>query len=333
MHLQLSDIRDLILKNDFPVFISAHAFPDGDALGSEVALAHALESINKNARIINRDSAPLPFSFLQKYHKFSSPENITIPESAFFIFLDVCETEKLGSDVVNIIGKVRDKKIIFIDHHRPKIYNEDFHYFINDDASCTGEIIFDLLTRELGIPLDQTIAEAIYTAIISDTRSFRYSKTTSKSHKIAASLIDSGIETEKIQQKVFSSNNINQIQLLGYVLSNTRLSENKKVAYVFLPHRVMSRYHLLPMETKGFINHLLTIKNVEIAVLLREDRPDHIKVSLRSKKPYPIDTYAEKYGGGGKKFGASFSLKNINEQTRREIIGELEIMAGENPDT
>ncbi|MCX6112716.1 MAG: DHHA1 domain-containing protein, partial [Proteobacteria bacterium] len=127
-----------------------------------------------------------------------------------------------------------------------------------------------------------------------------------------------------IQLEVFGSNNLKQIHMLGLTLENTKLSESGKIAYTYIPLEAMVQNNISPNETKGFINNLLTIKGVEIAVLLRQDSKDKIKVSIRSKGNYPIYDLAEEYGGGGHKFAASFISNMPPDTLFKRIIDKLE---------
>jgi bifunctional oligoribonuclease and PAP phosphatase NrnA len=322
--MQLSGLRTKILENDLPVIISTHQNPDGDGLGSEIALAHCIKKLGKDVIIINQDKTPSSFKFLEQYFPIRIASGVTPPEKALVLLVDMHEMQSAGPDVSSLIDKVQTKEVIFINHHSPKYFETGYTYILFDSASSTGEIAYKLIKEELKVPLDKIIAECIYTAIISDTRSFRYSKTTSYSHQIASDLLEYGIQAEKIQLEVFGSNTMHQIHLLGLALQNTRLSNNGKVAYTYIPLDAMLQNNITPNDTKGFINHLLTIKGVEIAVLIRQDNKEMVKVSIRSKGNYPIYDLAEEHGGGGHKFAASFRSNMAPDAIIHGIVEKLE---------
>ena len=176
--MQLSDLSSKILNNTLPVIISTHQTPDGDALGSEIALAHCLKKLGKEVILVNQDKTPFAFKFLEKYEKIkSTAEIIPVPDKAQVIIVDAHDIDTTGPDVKELINTVKDKEILFINHHSPKYFEPNYFYILFDAASSTGEIMYRLITEEFNIELDKIIAECIYTAIISDTRSFRYSKT------------------------------------------------------------------------------------------------------------------------------------------------------------
>jgi len=328
--MQINLFKEIIFKHKDPVIISTHQNPDGDALGSETALAHALNNVGLNTTIINQDKTPVSFRFLQKHmpiHQVSEFDKI--PSKALVIIVDAHDLNTVGKDVKEFIDTIQEKKVIFINHHSPENLESGSEYILNDSASSTGEIIYKIIKDHLNIPIDKSIAESIYTAIISDTRSFRYSRTTSYSHQIASEIIEYEIEPERIQLEVFGSNRLEQLQLLGYTLLNVKLSSNAKIAFTYIPMDIMNRYSASANETKGFVNHLLSIKGVEIAVLLREDSTSSIKVSIRSKGNFPIYDVAEEYGGGGHKFAASFNSNMTSELLLNTIIKKLETLTTE----
>jgi bifunctional oligoribonuclease and PAP phosphatase NrnA len=330
LQMQIKLIKETILQSQTPVIISTHQNPDGDALGSEVALAHALKKLGIDVTILNQDKTPIAFKFLEKNIKIHIPSKLDIiPNNALVIIVDAHDINIVGQDVKEIINKIPEKKILFINHHSPDILDDKLEYILQNSASSTGEIIYKIIKDHLNIVIDKEIAEAIYTAIISDTRSFRYSRTTSYSHQIASDLIEHGIKPEKIQLEVFGSNRLEQLQLLGYTLLNVKLSSNSKIAFTSIPLNIMEKYSALASETKGFVNHLLSIKGVEIAVLLREDSKDSVKISIRSKGNYPIYNLAEEYGGGGHKFAASFTSNTPSDLLLDSIIKKLEDLTEE----
>jgi len=323
--MHLKELAQKLIEAKEPIIISTHCCMDGDAIGSEIALAHALRTKGKDVSILNQDTLPEQFNFLQQYFDSFAIENVNKKEKITVVVVDSNDLNKLGETVKYlVVDELNVQEIIFIDHHEPKEKVSDAKYFISDQSSSTGEIIYKLITEEFGLKIDNLLAEAIYTAIVCDTRSFRYSRTNAYSHQIASDLIKLGIEPEKIQTELFGCNTLGQINLLGYVLSNVKLSNNKKIAYAYIPVERLIDNKVLPSDTKGFINNLLTIKDVEVAVLFRQDTKNCIKVSIRSKGTYNIHNLAEKFGGGGHKFAATFTSEKSFDELKKEVISELE---------
>ena len=298
---------------------------DGDAVGSEIALAHALKKKGKKVSILNQDILPEQFKFLEHYLESFAIENMNKKATVTAVIVDANDISKVGESVRSFLTKeLKVQDMIFIDHHKPKQKDAKAKYFTSDDASSTGEIIYKLISEGFGLKIDNTLAEAIYTAIVCDTRSFRYSRTNAYSHQIASDLIKLGIEPERIQSELFGSNTLGQIKVLGYVLSNVKLTEDKKLAYAFIPFEELMGNDVSPSDTKGFINNLLTIRDVEVAVLFRQDKKESIKVSIRSKGSCNIQSLAEKFGGGGHKFAATFTSYKPFEELKNEVISAFE---------
>lgn len=323
MMMSLSCIKERILSAQ-NIIITTHASPDGDAIGSETALALALNKLNKTVKIINHDQTPPSLKFLESYAEFSPILNIEKTDSALVIIVDVNDLSKIGSDVKELIDSIPSKEVLFISHHKTKAFEPACSYMISESASSTGEIIYNLIKEELGIKIDKITAEAIYTAIISDTKSFRYSRTTSHSHRIAAELIELGIDAEKVQSEVFGSNSLGQLRTLGCMLQDITVTNSGKIAYVFIPYKTMQEHDVCAAQTKGFVNHLLTIKGIEIAILFRQDSDNKIKVSIRSKGNYPLEEFATNFGGGGHKFAATFYSSLSKSELIEKITTGLE---------
>jgi len=323
--MHFKDLAKKLLEAKEPIIISTHCCMDGDAIGSEIALAHALRTKGKQVSILNQDTLPEQFNFLQQHFDSFAIENVKKDESITVVIVDSNDLNKVGETVRYLLAdELNVQELVFIDHHNPKNKMPNAKYFISDQASSTGEIIYKLISEEFNLKIDTVLAESIYTAIVCDTRSFRYSRTNAYSHQIASDLIKLGIEPEKIQTELFGCNTVGQIHLLGYVLSNAKLSNNKKIAYAYIPVEKLTENQVLPSDTKGFINNLLTIKDVEVAVLFRQDRKDEIKVSIRSKGTYKIHDLAEKFGGGGHKFAATFTSDKPFDELKNEVISSLE---------
>jgi len=318
MMMSLSGIKDKILSAQ-NIIITTHASPDGDAIGSETALALALKKLGKEVTIINQDQTPSSLNFLESYAELMSPKTAKLFDSAVIIMVDVNDLDKIGSDVKAFVESISEKEILFISHHKTKHVEPGCAYMISDTASSTGEIIYNLIKDELEIAVDIKTAEAIYTAIISDTKSFRYSRTTSSSHRIAAELLELGIDAERIQSEVFGSSSVGQLKTLGCMLQDIKTTKSGKIAYVFIPYDTLKEHDVCAAQTKGFVNHLLTIKGVEVAALFRQDVDNKIKVSLRSKGNYPIEEFATGFGGGGHKFAATF----YSSEQKQELINKI----------
>jgi bifunctional oligoribonuclease and PAP phosphatase NrnA len=311
-----------LLKQKNNIILVTHKKPDGDAIASLIAFHRILKKIKIKSEIFISESIPKNLNFLiKKSDTIKRKINSKYKSKQTIICLDLSDLSKLEEKTLKSIEKIKEKEFIFIDHHNAKKKEENSFYFTFPNASSTGEIIYDLI-KKIKIKVSKTIATLIYAAIVSDTRSFKYSKTTKKSHKIAEELISLGLNTEKIQTKIFSHKTLNQIKLLGYILLNTKLSKTQKIAYTSVNNRILKKYRIFPEETKGFVNNLLNIKTTEFGVLFREDTKGKFKVSIRSKGKYSLKNFNSTKG---KKFAYTTTIPN-KESQKKDLIKKLEAL-------
>lgn len=319
--MKISKLAKLI-KQKKNFILLTHKKPDGDAIASLIAFHRILKKLRKKSEIYINESIPKNLNFLiSKTDIIKKNKDLKINKNKTIVCIDLSNLSKLEEKTLQTIKRTSEKEFIFIDHSKENTKEKNSSYFTFPKASSTGEIIYDLI-KKLKIDLSKNIATLIYSAIVSDTRSFKYSKTTKKAHKIAEELINLGLNTEKIQTKLFSHNTLNQIKLLGYALQNTKLNKTEEIAYTDISTKTLKKYRILPEETKGFVNHLLSIKTTEFAILFREDKKGSLKVSIRSKGKYSLKNFNSTKG---KKFAYTTTIPN-KESNKRHIIKKLEAL-------
>lgn len=307
--MSLQAIKEEILKSK-RIGLSFHTSPDGDAIGSALALLNALRYLGKDSYIISRDVISDNLSFLSLSNEIDG--NLTEPRqnTDLVIILDCGNVDRISADLSNYTGK-----IINIDHH---ISNENYGVvnYVDISAASTCEIVY-LLVKELGIKFEDkshvelAIGKAVYTGIVTDTGSFRHSNVTSRTHKISAKLIELGIDNSKIHSNLFDNKPFNKVKLMGSVLSNIELVLNNKVAVLQIPQGMLENFNLVNTDTSDIISVGLGIKGVEVSMLLKEVK-DGVKGSLRSKNDVDVRKVAEVYGGGGHIKAAGVMLKDMN---------------------
>ena len=310
-------IKEEILKSK-RIGLSFHTSPDGDAVGSTLSLLNALRYIGKDSYIISRDVISDNFSFLSLSNEIDG--NIIEPKmnTDLVIVLDCGNIDRISADLSNYNGK-----IINIDHH---ISNENYGCinYVDIKAASTCELSY-LLIKELGINFDDktdievAIGNAVYTGIVTDTGSFRHSNVTSRTHSIAAKLIENGVDNSKIHSSLFDNKPFNKVKLMGSVLSNIELAIDNKVAVLQIPQGMLEDFNLLNTDTSDIISVGLGIKGVEVSMLLKEVK-DGVKGSLRSKNNVDVRKIAEVYGGGGHIKAAGFMLKDVDITEAKEKI-------------
>jgi phosphoesterase RecJ-like protein len=318
------------------IVISTHVLPDGDGLGAEIALYHYLKRLGKDVRIVNPDPVPGRFRFIDP----SDVIEVDKPKWKPFdlaVIVDTNDPRRVGSVWQAFEKHARD--ILIFDHHPHHDEGEparlNLHTVVDVKSSSIGELLYrlfhqahDLLDpHSSSFRLSPEIALGLYVSIITDTNSFRYSRTTALSHRIAADLIDYGLQPEEIYQNVYSSKSADHLRLIGEVLS--KVSEvslegnGRTVAWVEIPLETRRKYGATGDDTQSIVNFLLLLKNAEILVLFREEDDGRIKVSIKSKGSIPVNGVAQEFGGGGHEFAAGFVAKGSMADIRRKLIERL----------
>jgi phosphoesterase RecJ-like protein len=303
--------------------ITTHVNPDGDALGCELGLFHALRQLGKEVAILNHSAVPDMYAFMNRegYIQKFEPEQHTalLKQADVVILVDIGEWERLRT--VGEALKELKRFTVCIDHHPPNGRAADLE-IIHTQASSTGEIVF-LLLQELGIKFDLPIATALYTAIMTDTGSFHFTNTTVNSHYMAGVLIELGVDYLGIYRQVYENEKLGKIRLLAELLSRLEFACDGRVAWYVVTREMLERYGLKPGDTEGLADFPRRIQGVEISVLFQELKDRLTKVSLRSTGNIPINGLAQKFGGGGHPYASGAVLEKpldeVVEEFRRSI--------------
>lgn len=305
----LTELKKLIEENkDF--LIVSHINPEGDAIGSSIALALGLKKKGKSVYILNKDPIPDILKFLP-YSKLIS-QKIPSREFDVMFIVDCASLERTG------LKGLKAKTTVVIDHHL--IQNSKFKTqirLIDTKASAVGEIIYKLLNF-LNAPLDKKIATNLYTSICTDTGGFRFSNTNFKALKIASELVKAGAEPWKIAKEVYENLSFNQLRLLGMSLSN--LKKKDRIAWVTVTQDMFKDTRTSIEDTENIVNYPKMIKGIEVAVLFREDGKNSYKISLRSKGRVNVAEIARILGGGGHANAAGCTLNGSLEEVKRKVF-------------
>ncbi|EKQ53947.1 MULTISPECIES: bifunctional oligoribonuclease/PAP phosphatase NrnA [unclassified Clostridium] len=313
----LKDIKKEILESK-RIGLSFHTSPDGDAIGSTLALLNALRHLGKDAYVISRDVISDNLSFLPLSNEINKDVNEPKTNTDLVIILDCGNVARISADLSNYAGK-----IINIDHH---ISNENYGYinYVDIAAAATCEIAY-LLIEELGIDfkhktdVEIAIGTAVYCGIVTDTGSFRHSNVTRRTHSIVSSLIELGIDNSRIHSNLFDNKPFEKVKLMGSVLSNIELALDNKVAVLQVSKKLLEELNLQSTDTSDIISVGLGIKGVEVSMLLKEVE-DGVKGSLRSKNDVDVRKIAEVYGGGGHIKAAGVMQKGVDIKTAKENL-------------
>ncbi len=305
----LQKVSDIISSSQ-SILLTTHKEPDGDGLGSQLALFYALKKLNKKVSIINLDKAPSKYDFLNTQKHIQIFNSLTSNYDCAII-LDTND-KRLISPLYQQL-EIHCKSIIFLDHHPilAKGPQPTPDSIINTKAASTGELTYDLI-RLLKIPLDGEIAEALYTSLVFDTHMFRYIRNSSNSHLIAADLLKYNIEPEKIHRALFGDFSKNKLLFMAKSLNSVEFHENDKIAYLQIDDKDLITLDLNKDHTKDLIDMVMNIDTIEAAVLVRQINLSEFKLSFRSKGTVEVLATAESFGGGGHLYAAGAYVQNMS---------------------
>ncbi|MFU0823878.1 DHH family phosphoesterase [Clostridium sp.] len=306
------------IKESKKVGITCHISPDGDSLGSSLALMQGLLNMGKNAYIISKEEVPETFYYLPYCDRISKDLSYVLEDTDTVIVLDCGNFERINADIdLNNRGYT----LINIDHHISNDNYGDLNY-IDIKAAAVAEIIYELLDT-LNVNIDKDIATCLYTSILTDTGSFRHSNTTKLTHKIAGELIDKKIDFSEIHRKIFENISFERLRLQGKVIEKMQLELSRRLCIMEVTKEMIEEFNIDKSDTSDLVNLGTQIDTVEVAILLKEC--DCItKVSLRSKKKVDVRKIAEMFNGGGHVRAAGFSTNISLEEIKSILIKQIE---------
>jgi phosphoesterase RecJ-like protein len=307
------------IKESNKIAITFHASPDGDSLGSSLALLQGLHKIGKEAYILSKDELPKNFKFLPFSNVIDGKNYVITPNTECVIVLDCGDVKRINAEL-NI--DVKEYTLINIDHHMSNDLYGDLNY-VDTNASAMSEIVYQML-RIMGIEIDKDMAICLYTSLITDTGSFKYSGTTSVTHTIAGDLINTGIDFSEIHRVLFDNKEFSRIKLYGKAIEKMELI-NEEICVISITNNVFSELELDPeTDTSDIINLGMQVDSVETAVLIKE-ADKGVKVSLRSKSRVDVRKVAENFGGGGHIRAAGLRMENKTvDEAKKLIVSELQ---------
>ena len=301
--------------------LTTHENPDGDALGSLLAMKLALDQLGKDSVMVLHSDAPLPgeYAFMPLAElRRRWPDDVS---ERVLVALDCANESRIGDD--EVLGRV--PLTLDIDHHHDNTRFGDVNLIV-PDASSTGEVLRDLF-RELGVDLTPEISEALYTAIVTDTGRFQYTNTTPKTFLLAAELLRAGADRQRVFQGVYESVQFAKLKLLARALDRAQVYEGGRIVISYLLRTDFAEVGAAEPYSEGIIDYLRAVEGAEMAVLIREPPRESgptRRVSLRaSVDELDVSAIARKSGGGGHRQAAGFSseasIEEIAEFVRREF--------------
>ena len=313
--MSFEDIVHEIKKRD-KILITTHINPEGDAIGSSLALAIALSSIGKKVSVYTADPVPTALKFLPHIEMVQQVKKVSERFDAVIV-VDCGDLERVGFlKPDNIPADV----LLNVDHH---ITNNNFGTFnLVEEVVAAAELVYRII-KELKIPVTSDIAACIYTAILTETGSFRYQNTDLNAFKIAEDMVSSGANPWAIAEQVYNRNSNGRIKLIGQILANIGISDNGRISWIIVREEMYRDTGTTKEDVEDIINFPRSIEGVEVAVLFRESQNDW-KISLRSNGKVDVSAVAMEFGGGGHTMASGFFIKGDLEDVKKRVIGRVE---------
>lgn len=303
------------LRENQKFAVLSHVRPDGDALGSQLALALSLKKLGKEVRIWNEDGMLEKYSFMPRSELLgkapAEPEDFDVA-----VALDTAIQNRLG----NTIASVKSAKVwVNMDHHPSNPRYGDLVY-IDPTAPATGQILYEFLKAE-NFPMDREIAENLFVAISTDTGSFQYSNTTARTFEIAAELVAAGVDVGRVSRDTYENYPRRRIELLRELLRTMRFEASGKVASFSLSLDTANRLGALPEDNEGLIDHIRAISGVVVAVFFEELPEGKVRVSMRSKdESVDVCAICLKFGGGGHTLAAGARVRGTLAEVEQRVL-------------
>jgi len=323
-HNKLEEIAG-ILKKYHNFVISAHVHLDGDALGSEMALYIILKEMGKNVQVVNQDKTPDIYKYLPGIediictYELDKDYSLETKPETVLIILDSSNLERIGNIHLNMKNV---KFIINIDHHSSNTLFGKYNY-VDSDASSVGEILYKLI-EQLKQNLNKAMAISLYTAIVTDTGSFKYANTNENTFKIALDLIKHGVSPSCIANYIYNNNKLSSLKILGEALRQLKIDSSLQISWTTVTMNMLKETNSKDEETEGIVDKILSIKNIKVSAFLRETENGYIKVSFRSKGNFNVDNFARQFNGGGHPNAAGCNIKGTIHKVEGLVISRLQ---------
>jgi Exopolyphosphatase-related proteins len=305
-----------ILRKAPKVALFSHVSPDGDCIGSMLAIGRALEKIGKEVSFYNPDPLPGYLAFLPGYSRIR--QELPCPQPKILLFVDCSDLGRVNMTRSEIYG---DSIVLNLDHHISNLFFGDFNW-VDAQASSVGEVALTLIKR-LGVEIDGDMATNLYTAIMTDSGCFEYSNTTAQTHRLTADLLDKGVDLLSIHNNIFNQKPLAQIKLLACALNGLEIHADGRLAIMTLSAEDFQESGAEQELSEGLINHARSIAGVEVAVLLKEVGPE-IKGALRSNLWLNVNEIAARFGGGGHQRAAGCTFGTPMAEAKQCITTAIE---------
>lgn len=318
------------------ILLVTHENPDGDGIGAMLGLAHYLLSMQKKIRIVVTPGLPINLAFIDSHNwievfdqKTTHKELATWPDA--IILIDAHSTKRMGS--LHSIFEASKADKACLDHHLKdidKTTSKEFNCeLIDPSASASAELVFELVTQKMPLPLPQSMAEAIYVGIADDTGNFKFSNATAKAHRIAANLIEQGIDPAKIYQNLYNQGRLEKLKIFSQAFDGMIALGNNRAIRLTVTKGDLAACGANYSDLNGLVNYPIEIRGVEVSCLLYELPNGQTKASLRSRGKVDVHAICQRFGGGGHKLASGMKLNSHISEVQSDIdaaiLAQLEI--------
>jgi phosphoesterase RecJ-like protein len=314
---------DALLAQKQRFVLTTHVNPDGDGLGSEVALALWLRARGKDAAILNDGPPPWNYDFLSRtvpIETFTTERAEELfAKAEVLVVLDTQNKDRLGR-----VAPYADRAglaVVVLDHHVGDAAFGTLNV-VQPEKAATGELVYDLIRRDPN-GLTTPIAEALYAALVTDTGSFRHSNTDPDVHAMAGDLLAHGVESAVIQARINASRNVERLRFVGRLLCDLQTTPDGTVAWFEVRREMFARYGVEASDSEGLVDFPRSVPGVEAVLLLTELEDGRVKASLRSSGKVDVHAVATALGGGGHRYAAGVTVAGPLEAARDQVLGRL----------
>lgn len=320
-----------LLSKPKQVLIVGHRNPDGDAVGSSLALALTLEKLGHTVQVVMPNALPKSLMWMPgsdrilQYERDKEAIDSFLEDMEVVFTLDFNSLSRIG-DLQEPLEELHRKEIpfIMIDHHQSP---DDYAVVTYSDVgmSSTAQMVYHFIDSMGWIEyLDADIASCIYTGILTDTGSFKYRSTTATTHRVAANLLEAGAINWKISNNIFDTNSENRLKLLSTALNNLVVLPKYNTAYITLSQDELNAHHFQKGDTEGFVNYALSIEKINLALIFIESKQEEIiKISLRSKGDFSVNEMSRKHFSGGGHDNAAGGRSTLSMEDTVNYLHEI----------
>ncbi len=312
--IDLAAAARLIQEADRILFF-LHVQPDGDSIGSTLAMVRALRQAGKEAIGVGVDPIPAIYRFLPGWDTLFVPWEQVEGQWDLACFLDCGDMERVGAGLP-VVKKAR--RTLNVDHHSTNTVYGEYNY-LDFTAAAVGELAYKLI-REMGLPIDQEIATCLYTSIVADTGGFRYESTAPGTHRITAELLEAGAQPYEVASAIFENESVARLALLSQALATLQVDPSGKVAWMRVTRKMLEQTGASDEHVEGIVNYARAVSGVEVGLLFKETADGFIRVGFRSRRHVDVGKIAQQFGGGGHARASGCGLACSMEEAQQKVL-------------